>query len=131
MNLKNLNATERQAFDNISSEAINIVRDNAAGVEFVIVNLYRDALYELLEKGETEKEIVSAHFFSGCQMDDICKENQIEIGSFEQDKMDWVEGDGAWQDTERGEAWLKLMEESMDEEIYTAIINQRRFEKNV
>ena len=125
MNLKNLTATERQAFDTISSEAIGVVRDNAEGVEFVRVNLYQDALEELLEKGETEKEIVAAHFFTSFQSDDIDKENQIEIGNFEQDEMDWVEDDGTWEDTERGENWLKNMQERMDEEIYNAIINQK------
>ena len=39
--------------------------------------------------------------------------------------MDWVEDDGTWEDTERGENWLKNMQERMDEEIYNAIINQK------
>jgi hypothetical protein len=125
MNLKNLTAKEREIFDTISSEAISVVKDNAEGVEFVRVNLYEGALEELLTRGETEKEIVGAHFFTNFQSDDIDKENQIEIGNFEQDKMEWVEGDGTWEDTERGENWLKDMEKSMDEEIFNAIINQR------
>lgn len=129
MNLKNLTTTERQAFDTISSEAISVVKDNAEGVEFVRVNLYQDAFEDLLKNGETEKEIVGAHFFTNFQSDDFHKVNQNEIGNFEQDEMGWVEGDGTWEDTEQGENWLKEMEKSMDEEIYNAIINQREKEK--
>ena len=81
MNLKNLTTTERQAFDTISSEAISVVKDNAEGVEFVRVNLYQDAFEDLLKNGETEKEIVGAHFFTNFQSDDIDKENQNEIGN--------------------------------------------------
>jgi hypothetical protein len=125
MNLKNLTTTERQIFDTISSEAVSVVKDNAEGVECVRVNLYQGALEDLLKTGNTEKEIVGAHKFSSSQWDDIDRENQIEIGSFDQDKMNWVEGGGSWEDTEGGAQWLKDMEKSMDEEIYNAIINQR------
>lgn len=120
-----LTEKEKLAFNEISSEALSLVRDNAEGVEFVRVNLYEDALNELLEKGETENEICGVHFFTNSQSDDIDKSNQNEIGSFEQDEMDWVEGDGEWTDTERGENWLKQMEENIDEEIRNILISKR------
>ena len=89
------------------------------------MNLYKDSFQELIEKGKTELEIVGSHFFTNFQSDDIDKENQIEIGNFKQDEMKWVEGEGSWEDTERGENWIKEMKQKMDEEIYNSIINQR------
>lgn len=120
MNLENLTTSEREVFNLISTEAIDIVKDNADGCEFVRINLYQDALSDLLEKNETSKEVIGAHFFTTFQSDDINKENQIEIGNFQQEEL--AED---WDQTITGENWLRKMEEELDEEIFNAIINQR------
>jgi len=119
--MENLTESQDYVFDIINSEAISIVRNNAVGIEFVRVNLYVDALNELLENGETEKEIVGAHFFTSEHSDDIDKSNQIEIHSFMQDEMKWVEGGGSWEDTERGENFLNEAEYAIVNAIISAI----------
>jgi hypothetical protein len=121
--MKTLNQNQKAALEGIVYEAMNLVKENAEGLEFVRINLYEDAKNEIIEKGETELEICGVHFFSNSQWDDIKKENQIEIANFEQDEMNWVEGDGTWKDTQRGEDWLKLMEETITETV-TEIITK-------
>ena len=114
-----LTVTEKELVNSILSEAMSLVEENAIGREFIRINMYEDAIQELKEKGETELEICGAHFFSNSQWDDIEKDNQIEIFNFDQDMMEWVEGEGEWTDCDAGHEWLQ----NADDEITQNIIN--------
>lgn len=114
-----LTANQKAAFRTISSEAINLVKENLIGSEYIRIFLYEDAMNELLTKGETDLEICGAHHFSSSQWNDIDQQNQIEVGSFEQSN----DIDEDWLDCQRGEYWISEIEKEIDAEILTAIKN--------
>lgn len=114
---KDLTKEEKVLVNEITNEAIQLVKKNAEGYEFVRINLYLNAIKELTDKGETQLEICGTHFFQGSNSDDIDKSNQFEIFSFDQDSMNWVEGNGEWDDTERGQKWLEDAEKVINQNI--------------
>ena len=118
-----LSVSEKELVNSILDEAYDLVKENAVGTEFVRINMYEDSIKELKEKGETELQICGAHFFSSHQWDDIDKDNQVEIFNFEQDLMEWVEGEGEWTDCDAGQNWLQEANSQLTQNIINYLYN--------
>lgn len=100
-------------------EALDVVKSNADGSQYVRVFLHDDGT-------------ISPHFFSSHQWNDIDQSGQIELCSFEQsdllENVDCGKGDGvhdeecgcepeSFFDTMRGEDWLNDMREEIEQEL--------------
>ena len=112
-----LTETEKNLIDVIVEEALSLAIEEVKGYNFIRINMYKDAVLELREKGETELKLCGAHTFSASNWDDIDKTNQFEIFNFQQDSMKWVEGGGDWKDTDRGQRYIKEAEYIITENV--------------
>ena len=82
--MKNLTETQKKAFNIISREVINLVRENLKGSKYMCIHLYVDALDELLRYGSTDLKVCGYDFYSDSNETIKKESNQFEVHSFSQ-----------------------------------------------